>query len=308
LKLAPLLAQYLYTNKRLDLPGIGTFLLDPSVIIEQESSKHGKPGNMEGISFENSTSIKEAADLIQFISAQTGKMKALAAADLDSHLELAQQFLNIGKPFLFEGIGSLVKTRSGQFTFASDKVMPEKLREYSAREISATSSTEESFTDYKNIFSRDNEKVKWRKPFVFLLLVAGVFLAIWGGYTVYKRATAKNNSSAGRKIKKEEIVPVITSNPVVKKDSASVQTSAPISVPVQNTLSGAYKFVLETAKAKRAFERYAKLKAYQWNVQMETKDSITYKLFLRLPVAVADTTRVLDSLTVMNGRKVFIEH
>ena len=109
MKLAPLLAKYLYTHKRLDLPGIGTFLFDPSAIIESESSKYNKPRNMEGISFESNVLAKETAELIGFISTQAGKMKALAAADLDSHLELAQQFLNIGKPFLFEGIGSLVK-------------------------------------------------------------------------------------------------------------------------------------------------------------------------------------------------------
>src|SRR5436189_300752 len=38
-KLANLLAQYLYTNKRLDLPGIGTFLLDPSINLDNEKNK-----------------------------------------------------------------------------------------------------------------------------------------------------------------------------------------------------------------------------------------------------------------------------
>ena len=36
MKLALLLAQYLYSHKKLDLPGIGTFHLDPSVIIDPE--------------------------------------------------------------------------------------------------------------------------------------------------------------------------------------------------------------------------------------------------------------------------------
>lgn len=299
MKLAPILAQYLYTHKRLDLPGIGTFLLDPSVIIEQESGKHTRPRNVEGISFESNTSIKESVDLIHFISRQTGKMKALAAADLDSYLQQAQQFLNIGNPFLFEGIGSLVKIRSGQYAFAPGEVIPEKLMEYSAREISATSSTEESFTNYNNIFSPEKGKIKWKRPVAFLLLVAGIALAIWGGYAVYKRTPAKNNPSDSNEIKEEKTVPVTDSNLVANRDSTLVQT--------QNIPAGNYKFVLEIANAKRAFERYGKLKSYQWNVQMETKDSVVYKLYLLLPVSVADTARVLDSLTVMNGRRVFIE-
>src|SRR4051812_17926013 len=95
-KITTLLTQYLYTNHRLDLPGIGSFLLDASAIAQAENTKQ-RSVITEGISFENNPSIKEVPALIAFISAQSGKQKALAASDLDSHLELAQQFLNIGK-------------------------------------------------------------------------------------------------------------------------------------------------------------------------------------------------------------------
>ena len=92
---------------------------------------------MEGVSFESNVLAKETAELIGFISSQAGKMKALAAADLDSHLELAQQFLNIGKPFLFEGIGSLVKLQSGKFEFITGDAVTEKIKEHSSRNLSA---------------------------------------------------------------------------------------------------------------------------------------------------------------------------
>jgi len=298
LKLAPLLAQYLYTHKRLDLPGIGSFLLDPSVNIEPEINKQGKVVNPEGISFENNTAIKETPDLIQFIATQTGNIKALAAADLDSHLGLALQFMNIGKPFLFEGIGSLVKTQSREFAFTSGLIMPESMKEYSAREISSTSSTEESFTDYRNLYDR-KLKVKWRKPLAVLLLLAGLALAIWGGYTVYKRSTAKKNSTITGKDTKDEKVFVTGNSQLFQKDS--------VIAPTQNIPAGTQKFILEVANAKRAFERFGKLKTFQWNVQIETKDSISYTLFMVLPVAAADTSRVLDSLTRLNGRRVYIE-
>ncbi|MES1223093.1 MAG: hypothetical protein ABUT20_46800, partial [Bacteroidota bacterium] len=162
MKLAPLLSQYLFTNKRLDLPGIGTFLIESPEIPNDESQKYT---SAEGISFENNSSIKESPDLVSFISSQTGKMKALAMGDLYSHLEQARQFLNIGKPFLFEGIGSLVKIKSGEYAFTSGEMIPDKMKEYSAREISSTSSTEETFTHFY-----PKEKKKWRKP-VFLLFI-----------------------------------------------------------------------------------------------------------------------------------------
>ena len=292
MKLAPLLAQYFYQNKRLDLPGIGTFLLDPSVIIEQENSKPGKPGHVEGISFETNTAVKESPELIEFISSQTGKMKTLASSDLESHLELAKQFLNIGNPFLFEGIGSIVKISSGQFAFISGQIMPEKMRDYSDREISSTSSTEESFTGYESVFFHFREKTNWKNPVAVLLLMTGVGLAIWGGYMIYKSTNAKKNVQ-------QETIPVRNSIPLIKNDT--------ITTGKQNISSVNYKFVLEVAAKKRAFERYSKLQSYQWPVQMETKDSLTYILFLLLPVSAADTTRIIDSLTIMNGRKVYIE-
>jgi len=75
-------------------------------------------------------------------------------------------------------------------------------------------------------------------------------------------------------------------------------------VPANNN---AFKYVLETAGKKRAINRYNKLKEYRWDVQMETKDSIQYKIFLILPTLAMDTSRVADSLTALNGRKVYIE-
>jgi len=152
LKVAPLLAQYLYTYKRLDLPGLGTFLLDSSTVLEPESNKKIIPVNLEGVSFENMPSIKESPELIQFISSQTGKIKALASADLNSYLGQAQQFLNIGKPFLFEGIGSLTKIRSGEFSFTPGQAMAMSIKEVAANEIRPDLSAEKTNTDYKSVF------------------------------------------------------------------------------------------------------------------------------------------------------------
>jgi hypothetical protein len=318
LKLAPLLAQYLYTNKRLDLPGIGTFFLDPSFIIEEENSKHSRPGNMQGISFENNPSVKDTKDLIEFISSQTGKMKALATADLDSYLELAQQFLNIGKPFLVEGVGSLVKIKSGQFAFTSGDIMPEKLKEYSAREISSTSSTEESFSDYKKNSVTNKGNSGWRKPVALLLLLAGIGLAIWGGYTMYKKTTGEDNFSATPdKNKTEETVQVIDTIIPATNDSIPItKTNLPVitdtaAKAIQSIPRGNYKFVIEVANKKRAFYRYEMLKKASLSIQMSTNDSITFKLFFVLPATAMDTARINDSLTIwypaLNKRRAFVE-
>lgn len=313
MKLAPLLAQYLYTNKRLDLPGIGTFRLDPHSAPEPENTKSARaiPGQ---VSFENKQ-VREAPDLISYISEQTRKLKALAAADLDSHIELIQQFLNIGKPFLLEGIGNLVKIKSGELAFTSGQVMPESMKDYSAREISSTSSTVESFTDYRKAINQRGERNKFRKPVIGLLALAGIALAIWGGYTVYK----KNNPPAQEDLT-IQTASVLTSLPAVQvadstsqadttnqtttntSDNATAIGNVAATSPV--TAPGKIRYILENATAKRAFERYARLKTFFWPVQMVTKDSINYTLYLDIPSTYADTSRINDSLTALNGRKV----
>ena len=72
MKLTSLLIQYLYTNERLDLPGIGSFTLDRNVIAGFDNPKNRQPIT-EGISFTSKPSVRDCLDLIRFISESTGK-------------------------------------------------------------------------------------------------------------------------------------------------------------------------------------------------------------------------------------------
>ncbi len=306
MKLAPLLAQYLYTQKRLDLPGLGSLMLNPSVIIETGNNKQTPLPNLEGITFEYKRSVKEDPALIQFISSQTGKIKALASADLESYLGQALQFLNIGKPFLIEGIGSLVKIKSGEFTFTPGQVIPVLLNDYSAKEISFASSAEEPVGDYKSIFYSTKKKTTPIKPMALLLLLGGLAIAIWGGYTLYKKTAAQKvpfdfaQDTLAQENNNRE--PVLIKDTIVHQKDSTIEPKRITVVPAGN-----YKLILEMSNKERAVNRLGKLKAYQWNVQMETTDSLSYKIFMLLPLAAADTSRTLDSLSRLNGRRVYIE-
>lgn len=300
MKITLLLAQYLYTHKRLDLPGIGTFLLDPSVAIEPEPDKNTKKDFGESITFENNPSIKENQALIDFIASHTGKIKALAAADLDSHLSLGLQFLNIGKPFMLEGIGSLVKMQAGQYAFTSGQLMPEVLKEQPSKQTHSAEIQEEAFSSYKDILRPRKEKLQWKKPVAFFLVVAGIALAIWGGYTIYKNSSAENEPvPTVEKKKTEEIVPATmimdstTTKDTLLPPKDNVAGPPPIAVP-----RGNYKFIVETAGRERAFKRFKLLKNLPTNIQLGTNDSITYQLFFMLPAAAADTARIMDSLRI----------
>jgi hypothetical protein len=305
LKITNLLAQYLYFNKRLDLPGIGTFLLNESFTIETEKTKQSKLLLLEGASFQDNRYVKEDDKLIAFIAENSGKIKALAAADLNSHLELDRQFLNIGKPFLFEGIGTLVKKQSGEFNFTPGHVLIDKQDNIVARDYGKESLPEENIGDYKSIFYTKSDSPGWKKTGVIILILAGFLLAIWGGYTIYKNRQSNDKDSVVIKTnsleQKDEITP---KNDSIPGNISHVKDTISLTLPV--TKAGYSKFILEKSPKTRALYRYQRLKTFQWPVQMETRDSTEFTIYMLLQVAPADTSSILDSLSRLNGKRVHI--
>jgi hypothetical protein len=299
LKLAYLLAQYLYTNKRLDLPGIGTFLLDPSAIIETENNKN-RPALPEGISFQNDAAIQNSPELVSYISSKSGKMKVLAESDLESHLQMVQQFLNINKPFSFEGIGTLVKIKQGQYAFTQGNSITDKLKDNSGKEKQGLSKKENVAAKYQAYLATPVARSRWRKPVIIMLVLCGIGLAIWGGYAISTKQTKITEESLSEN-NADQTIPVNDSSQLNKQGAGTIQKT--------NISSHNYKYVLEVAKAYKAFKRFKTLKDSKLSnvVQLETTDSVQYKLFVLLPVT-TDTTRIIDSLTSFLGKKVYIEH
>jgi hypothetical protein len=312
-KITTLLAQYLYTNKRLDLTGIGSFTLDPSAIVVSEGNKQ-RSAVLEGISFESNPLQKESPDLINFISVTAGKMKALAASDIDSYLQLVHQFLNIGKPFTFDGIGTIVKLKGGGFDFIPGVALPEKLKDAVRAESSTNSGKEESTKKYDSFLNKSNNTTSWRKPVAAVLIVCGIGLAIWGGYIISKKKAPDTVAAATQPTVEPAVqAPLPIDSTQLKENQPQVEDSQEIttaSEPLNTTVAAAdsYKYVLEVANGKRAFQRYNQLRTNLWEVKLETKDSLQYKLYMLLPALNSDTTRILDSLTVMTGKRVYIEY
>ena len=116
LKLSSLFSKYLYQEKKLRLPGLGEFTLDPSLTVPDINDKFFGDF-LQNIRFNPVQITSPDEHFINFIRTETGKIKPLAESDLDSFLSDGKILLNIGKPFHIEGIGSLQKTREGQLEF-----------------------------------------------------------------------------------------------------------------------------------------------------------------------------------------------
>jgi len=295
LKLAALLAEYLYQQKKLNLAGIGTFSLDPSARTNPDAQHLS-----EGITFEHNASVKGDDNLVDFISGETGKMKTLASSDLASYVELGLQFLHIGKPLQIEGIGTLVKNKAGELEFTADHVVVGKVKETGIKELSATSISDGLLTTYETLKPKEEKSPRSKKFFLAFLALATVAGIIWVGYKLNQPASAAQTA--------QEIVPAVS-------DTAAKVPPADTTTVVKQTLAkipnDSYRFVIEVAGKKRAFYRYYMLKKGDLAVQMSTTDSTTFKLYLVLPATSADTARIADSLTsrypALNKRKAFAE-
>jgi hypothetical protein len=312
-KITPLLAQYLYNSKQLVLPGIGTFHIDADAVVNTDTTGRNRHVALPPIHFAaGNAHTPFDPELINYIAQHSGKMKPLALADLESHIELMHQFLNIGKPFLLDGIGTLTKPNGGALKFiaANEPVTAPKPIEISIREDRVKTIHEAPVTQ-ESFLHENNRKVGWKKPVIVLLVLAGLGFSIWGGYYLSQLNEADNNtvSETINSVQDTPVTPLSTAP--VTPDTANKNSTTPavsttnIVVPPADN-NGNYKYVLETSNKERAIKRYKQLKTNRWDVHMETADSLAFTLYLSLPKLGADTTRVKDSLSMMTGKRVYI--
>jgi hypothetical protein len=348
LKLPQLLSQFLYQNKRLDLPGIGTFTLDAATVIPQEADRVSHvPAS--GISFQNANIPAPDDTLISYIKEHTGKMKSLAAADLDFFLTTGRQLLNIGKPFYLEGIGTLLKNKEGRLDFAPGEYLVPKLEDlhHPERRTGAPA------MGYDEPPREEPKGADSRQTLLLIGIIAGIAIIAFGGYYLYKRNNIPEPESRARVVADTSAVRAVDTSTLAgarpsdsavagKKDSALANTAAKAANPpdasatkpaatgpgASTPTTGAtnpvptgqhevmaspgetiYRFViLRTENKNHALRRYNQLLGYQLNIHLETKDSSLFKLYFPIAATIRDTTHIRDSLADVYAAKVSIEH
>lgn len=288
-----LLAQYLYKHKILNLPGIGTFEADNTVYIPDENDKQ-KP-SLDGISFRPSNVLEADDSLIEFIKEQTGKMKPLAMSDLESYLTLGKQFLFIGKPFYLEGIGTLQLTKSGHFEFMPGEYVTTKLEDPN---IERSEGKSKAVQEEDRVRQESNNNTL-KKILLALGILAGIGVLGWGGMKMYNLNAVAPSAMNDTMTTGNENAPMSAQPDTLSMPAESLMdTSYLANSPTADTSDREmYKFVMEsTEDALRARNRYNDLRSYGNKIQIETKDSVKYKLFYLISASPRDTLRIRDSL------------
>ncbi len=309
LKLPQLLSHFLYQNKTLALPGIGVFSLASTFVIPDQEDKE-QSQIVQGISFEQTPVLKPDDNLIEFIHSYTGKMKPLAESDLDSYLRLGIQLLNIGKPFHFEGIGSVIKNNEGKFEFVPG--------EYSkVRLILPSDEKAESAEKRKKVLDEPEKEYapqsKTAKGILLMLgIIGGIAIIAWAGYNLYKKKTvplsSKTDSEVVLKEDTDSVQKTDTLTGSISPDSLTAKKKDSLLLVSKRPDSSFYKFVILTTPNKNhAIRRYKQLDSIEHNVKLNTKDSSIFKVYFVIHTSPKDTLHIKDSLNSFYATKTTIE-
>ena len=171
MKIEQALVLYLLKHKHISLQGIGAFKIDAMI---PESTDNDKPVFIPpgAISFIYDPRTGEDDELIDFIVQSTKKIKPLASADLDSFLTLGRQFLNIGKPFTIQNLGTLEKLKNGDLEFKPGPLVQKvEIPKLKIEDEGAEQHEEDLFNDYKREPSRDNRTAVL---IIFIIIVLGI--------------------------------------------------------------------------------------------------------------------------------------
>jgi hypothetical protein len=277
MKLDSYLAQYLYASKTLTLQGIGKFTLNPDVTISPETSDKDVVLPENAIAFETDKKAVEDADLVNYVTLHTKKMKSLVSADIDSYFMLGKQFLNIGKPFKIEGVGTLLKTQQNDYDFTQANYANLKV------EAIATIATEK----IKEPISFKEEKKPSFDIGKIIKPVAIGFGIIALGAGIWYLAPKVFSSSK-------------TANDVAEKTTATSNTDTAITKKPELLIakdSNTFRLVLAGATDSLGVAiSYAKLSKRGHKLEIVQLDSNKYALKMPFKNSIADTARVRDSI------------
>ncbi len=286
-KFDSLIANYLYTNKQVDLEGIGSFSLDNNFVLPPEAEKSAF-FPLEGIHFTHDTKLETSPGLIDYIIQQTGRIKSLVEADFSSYVSEVRQFVNIGKPWAIEGIGTLQKNKNGRFELIPGEVVAERVNmHYTVEE------------------EEDDEPVKrrkWMVGFILLIAIIAVVAGIgFGIYVLFIKTQPGSIAEPEMPMVLDEDTTTILQDSVVRRDT--------ITAKINDTAN--YRAIFEvTSLRSRAIVRTTQLKQYGVNGLYDSfsRDNVMwYRLFIYKNILPQDTTRVKDSLSLYFGRKVRLQ-
>jgi hypothetical protein len=305
MKMEQLIVQYLYSNKKVTLQEIGTFSISSDINIPVDSEKDTiMPENYIEFKYDSKAGVDEG--LIDYIVANSRKIKPLATSDLESFISLNKQFLNIGKPLVMEGLGTLHKTQMGDYAFAqagtshvmiqdAPKIVTEKIIE------------KVSFATPPKEKSSNVNKIAIVGVLSFIILGA---LGLLAYYFINKNTATATNTEDNSEVSTpaKDTSAVNKTNATDTTAATKIKESLAVTTPVNTSDTNSFYIVIkEFTDLALAQKRYTVLTNYGNKLVLTTKDSVTYKLRMPFQKPLSDTLRVKDSIGIFFQAKTYVE-
>jgi hypothetical protein len=317
LKISPCIALYLQEKKNLNLEGFGRFYLDSTQVLPDPTEKGGV---IVPASYDYTPTVPTDPEFIDFVIKETGKIRPLAIADLETYISLAKQLLNISKPFVIDGVGTLVKTTAGHYEFISGNYEPPKIStDDREKRLRQAKEVNREAVNYENRRAKEKSTAankgllkKVLGIFILLLILGGA------GWAVYNFILKKDKNAVEQSNKtvtpiQTETVTNATNTDTSKKTDTSKLTA--LATPVINGQIQ-YKVVVNVLDRQKAQERFKKLNEWGSKPIMYTKDSTNFKIAFLVRSLPQDSVKIKDSIQrnfitpqdIRAGKTAFIEN
>ena len=296
----------MYNARQVSLQGIGIFKLRQGIHLPAEGEKDfSMPA--DAFSFEYNLKTTEDEALVDYIVKHTNKIKPLASSDLDSYAILAKQFLNLGKPFYIEGVGTIQKSQRGVYEFTPGIIIAPKIDGISRQ---LKEKKEESFSFESESTSNNSS----RNLMIVLTFIGIGFVGLALYYFLVLKKPANNeiveqvgtvqNTIINDTLK--TIAPITDTISKNKVDSSNkIATAASDAIKKD---SSSFKIVIkEYSSEKSVKSAYERLTNYGHKVVIVKIDSLRYKLVMLFTLPLSDTLRVKDSIREFFGGKPYVQ-
>jgi hypothetical protein len=217
-KIAEILISFLQKNKSLSLPGLGTFnLSDVAHTLPDKDQPAGFPPG--AVSFQWNARTPEDPALIAEISSVTGKIKPLASSDLEAIVIQGKQLINISKPFMIEGLGSIQKNHKGEIEFIP--FVNEDFKEGKEKKYEEPG---EAIHFNENYLKPETKRpARSRGLTLASMIFVGILLLGWVGYYVYQQSVAEDKPRIIMEKEPMAIQDTTVTQPRLEQDPGIVQ-------------------------------------------------------------------------------------
>jgi hypothetical protein len=300
-----LLAGYLYKQKTLTITGVGSFTVEPSFVAPADTDKQPHFPS-EGIEFLHHKAAKTPEELILYLLAQTGRIKPLLEADFENYITEMQQWLNLGKPFVINGIGTLQKIKSGAIEFKHGATVTEKINTTYGM---ANLASEEPPLLHNS--AKLQNSIKKKNIVITVISIIGIVVAGSLGWLIFQHL--QKSATPVTDLSTPIVVPT-----AISSDTTGAKPNTTTAPPVQDsgvinqaTDTLRYRVIFEiTANRQLAFNRLNTLKARGDKVNIDSfykAEDPWYRLFYYKRAVAADTTAVKKDAATYYKRSIWLE-